>query len=666
MRKILVLWVCFIPALCFSQTAFYDAKFLSLLGKNTIDDLKKPFNRYLLSEQEYKTVQAYLSFLDAPFASTITPSDLSIRYLKSAIDKINSTGTDASNFKAKGFENFIQDLNKSTGILGLGPNIGSAIIDGLAKYYAEEFKKAQMVTYMQIFNQTIDEVGELQVLIPGTFKKLAMADPSKFPELGKQYKIMFDEDLRNLLDNVIQHIEKHTAQANPQLEAKLKWLNAATVDKIRKADVFQVARMSHEMSKKLRNNYTLSELFEYMDDQFYENADVLSVQVSTQVSGKLKTIFHTLNLIQKNLIKYNDISVTGENKQPLQWITIKEFKELTTVTEWKYFLGLIYQQDPAFFNQYLKHNNIFPEAADHFNFYKQKFAAFTGILGEIQDFKLNLKDSTIQDNYGDFMKLIIRVFKQTNYLLNINLNQNNDFDKIEYVANRLFTMNESVRKKDYGNIIKEIRLLADYFELNNSIAVGVFEKAEKYLSFMSDVINAKDSDEIKNTIRRHAAPASSFILKRQHSFTLSVTGHPGYFVGFEKFDGKGMPFNFITGITLPMGLELSFKTKPNLKTSSSLSAFIQLIDIGAVMNFRMDNSTSMLPATIDIKQIASPGISLNYGFRNSAFNIGLGYQYAPMLRKIKEGTMDVTANAHRPFLRFAWDIPLFYLVKTKK
>ena len=225
---------------------------------------------------------------------------------------------------------------------------------------------------------------------------------------------------------------------------------------------------------------------------------------------------------------------------------------------------------------------------------------------------------------------------------------------------------DNARKKDYNNTIYyTIGILNELLATNNSY-LEVINTIENYGSFMTNVINSKNSDEVKEIIKKHAAPPTSFILKREYQRTLSITGQPGYFISTEKLDGSKQKFGFVSGITLPIGFEATFKTKHGKENSGSIGIFAQVIDLGAVLNFRVSDSTSTLPDKIEFAQIFSPGGSITYGFKNSPLTIGLGYQYTPQLRKITlDNGNEIYPNGHRIFLRMAWDIPFINIVKSK-
>ena len=193
-----------------------------------------PNPHVVLSAHERAVVEDYDRFITNPFNNSITNLDISA--LRSAITKYNHylelavTGQQFGSGFTPGFApaGLVSALALIPNLIGgnfsLSAEQQTTIIDGLTKYYAEEFRKAQMLTYMQSFENTIGRIGELEVLLPQTLAKLKSADPSRFPEIGDEYKTVFNEDLKNVIDNLLNHIDHHTATGNSALESRLIWL----------------------------------------------------------------------------------------------------------------------------------------------------------------------------------------------------------------------------------------------------------------------------------------------------------------------------------------------------------------------------------------------------------------------------------------------------------
>lgn len=682
MKKITVLiFFTFLSNFVFSQNAFYDAQFLTSISnaelKNILDasDITKfaaPTKPYInLSEHEIDVVKDYQKFLADPFDASITNLDLA--GLKSSVGKYNSFVESEKLVGANGVGNkygfaatgLVSALSLIPNVMGgnfsLSAEQQTKIIDGLTKYYAEEFRKAQLLTYMQTFEGTIGKIGELQVLFPQTYAKLQSADPSRFPELGDEYKSIFNEDLRSVVDNLINHIDNHTAGGNPALESKLKWLTAANVATIKGNEYYGCFKISADIGSKLINNYHPVDLFNFLDNKYYNPGLLIS---SPLKSDKIILILHGLNLVQRNLL---DTTKTKGSQFENVWLNIQDIKKLDTKNEWLYFAGLLYQQDRAFFNTFIfdaTAKNLANVTDAELLIIKTKINSILSALVEIQDFRSNLKEENLKENFAGYMSLILKAVETTNYFNTAQL-PTADFKKYLLIANYTMNIYDNARKKDYNNTIYYAVKILNQFLASNTTYLEVANTIEQYGTFMTDVINAKNSDEVKDVIKKHAAPPTSFILKREYQRTLSITGQPGYFASMEKFNGKNQDFKFVSGLTLPMGFEMSFKLKHGKENSGSLGVFAQIIDLGAVLNFRVGDSTSTLPDKIEFKQIFSPGGSINYGFKNSPVTLGIGYQYTPQLRKITEGGNEIYPNGHRIFLRLAWDIPLINISKSK-
>lgn len=698
MKKItLLIFLTSLSSIVFSQNAFYDSQFLNTVSnadlQNILDasDATKftaPMKPYInLSGHEIGVVKDYQRFLANPFDATIANLDLTA--FKSAVGKYNSFVESEKLVGANGAGNrygfaatgLVSALSLIPNIIGgnfsLSTDQQTKIIDGLTKYYAEEFRKAQLLTYMQTYENTIGKVGELQVLLPQTYAKLQSADPSRFPELGDEYKTIFNEDLKSVVDNLIDHIDNHSAASNAALESKLIWLNSANVATIKCNQNYNCFKISADIGSKLINNYHPVELINFLDNKYYfdsryydaTNSKSLLLQNPDSLHKKIILLLHGLNLVQKNVL---DTTKSLESQFSNVWLNLQDLKKLDTKDEWLFFAGLIYQQDKDFFNSFvfnatgktLTGSNAVTDA--EIALLKTKVNTILSTLVEIQEFRSNLKEKNLKENYGAYMNLIFKSLESANTYSTTTLQiPLADMKKYLMIADYTMKIYDNARKKDYNNTVYYAIEILNQFLANNQNYLNIIITIEQYGNFMTDVINANNSDEVKDVIKKYAAPPSSFIQKREFQRTFSITGQPGYFGSIEKFDGKDQDFKFVSGITLPMGFEMTFKNKHGKENSASWGVFAQLLDLGAVLNFRVGDSTSTLPDKIEFEQLFSPGGSINYGFKNSPVTIGLGYQYTPQLRKITENGNEFFPDGHRIFLRLAWDIPLINIARSK-
>jgi len=663
-----------------SQNAYYEAQYLSTLSVRDLTNIlaaavpARPAVN--LSEQEEMTVRSYITFLQTPFADNL---NLDLALLKSAVKKYNDylalevssarTGLGVSHFAPVGATSALSFVSSMIGgNTALSSDQQTMIIDGITKYYAEEFRKAQLLTYLQVFKEVMDKRGELQVLFPQTYLKLKNTEPSKFPELGDEFKMVFNEDLKALIPNLESHIDNHTAAINPTLESKLTWLNELHINAIKANEYYGIVKITADIGDKLLSNYHPVELFNYLDGKYYDPSLGGS---NLNASSKIEFIIHGLNLVQRNLI---DSAKNKDQKTGNIWIGLQELKKLDTQNKWIYFAGLLRYQDPTFFDSYLVNVSgrttmttsnagilTIPEKA----IISKRINTIAAALGELAAFRANMRTDSLKSNFLGYMNLVIKTVENGNFVSGQTVSQP-QFQKYLRLSGYVLGSYENIRRKDYSNSIYYIVQILDDLFIKDPAYTDLMNKLDKYGTFMTDVVNSKNSDQVKEVIKKNVAPPSSFILKREYARTFSITGQPGYFVSVEKLTGGDKKAAFVSGITLPLGFEFTFKSKTGNENSGSFGIFAQLIDLGAVLNFRVSDETSDLPDKIEFKQIFSPGGSFNYGFKNSPVTIGVGYQYTPQLRSVTLASGNkLYPNGNRIFFRLAWDIPFINIVKSK-
>lgn len=146
----------------------------------------------------------------------------------------------------------------------------------------------------------------------------------------------------------------------------------------------------------------------------------------------------------------------------------------------------------------------------------------------------------------------------------------------------------------------------------------------------------------------------------------------------------GNKWSPIFGVHAPIGITGSYGSiNKNGKTNGSLSAFLTILDIGSVTQFRLQNpivevdgsemkttSFNELPE-IKLENIFAPGGYLVYGFPSLPISLGCGWQYGPALRGITINqeaelnqeilTNNIVSSSWSWRLFIAVDIPLLNL-----
>jgi hypothetical protein len=178
-----------------------------------------------------------------------------------------------------------------------------------------------------------------------------------------------------------------------------------------------------------------------------------------------------------------------------------------------------------------------------------------------------------------------------------------------------------------------------------------------FTKFISDMVMAKEAKDIKLVLNKYASPVSSYRSARVNKFSTTINAYPGLYFGFER-NGSNNTTDKTFGITAPIGVAFNWGNKD----ASSVSLFLNLVDIGAALSFRWNNDSADLPKKIVLAQIFSPGAYFIYGFKNSPLALKAGMQYAPQLRSIKNGLNETNeASVMRYTIGLSVDIPVFIL-----
>lgn len=203
----------------------------------------------------------------------------------------------------------------------------------------------------------------------------------------------------------------------------------------------------------------------------------------------------------------------------------------------------------------------------------------------------------------------------------------------------------------------------------------------KYGAFLAAVVESKDGEEIKRAIQAVALPAGSYSIKRRTFRNISLNSYPGLTGGMElasNTNNNSWAPNF--GFTAPIGLGVSwgYRTKINgfkyytnqvyrrrvekatisgrnrFLCGHSGTIFLPLIDLGALVLFRLDNDQDALPEEVGFQQVFSPGIMYAHGLPNVPISIMAGMQVSPQLRSID----DEKANSFRFNASIVVDLPM--------
>jgi hypothetical protein len=220
-----------------------------------------------------------------------------------------------------------------------------------------------------------------------------------------------------------------------------------------------------------------------------------------------------------------------------------------------------------------------------------------------------------------------------------------------------------VDKKDFVSTMSDAER-----ELNKK-TMGAFDKLAANLSalkpygvMIASIAQAKDEAGIEKAIENAILPAGSSSIKKHSVFNISIQSYLGFNAGWYRAPGdykKNTAAND-AWITAPIGLQLSkgriFKKHPSL--TSSLGLFAGVLDLGAVVNYKLNQQgqPESNDLQISFQQVVSPSAYLVAGLGRLPISVGFGWQWSGAL------TQNVI-QVGRIF--FAVDIPFFTLTNRE-
>jgi hypothetical protein len=279
-------------------------------------------------------------------------------------------------------------------------------------------------------------------------------------------------------------------------------------------------------------------------------------------------------------------------------------------------------------------------------------------LNQIQSLSQGILDAYTGVLERDFDAVVLNVIPVASSLLDIDYAESYSLNKDLLPAASLDFMTEQHGKRQ--------RKLQEVF---------------RYSAFLAAVATSRNPEDIKQAIRAIALPPGSYSIKRRSFANISLNAYPGLTGGMEIIrNSTGQKVAPNIGFTAPIGLAVSWGYRAEIDnkkyldnpkyrrkvdrslnmredrflTGHSGSLFFPLVDLGAVVLFRLDDSDSSLPEDVGFQQVFSPGVIYSHGFPNLPISVLAGMQISPKLRKFG----DAPADSFRFNLGVTVDLPM--------
>ena len=457
------------------------------------------------------------------------------------------------------------------------------------------------------------------------------------PHIGTSLKTAFEEDLSTFYENV----DKHIIPPSTKKKIEYKFLNTVFFS------VNELIEGTHPA------NILASLSFKYpiSDDEFNSGVNVLF-----QISESVK-----------------------DTSAARIWISSNQFETMNS-REIEFYLALLHQNCPEAFNNIGLKKDALKKNYAFFQKLKQTVSYLNLIdirIRQLEDFHPNsgndivdaLNDDDNNNPENDTNEAKMNKYKSYAYMFINLLEMINGFreenkigsDKLE-ISKELADLIFAANNQEYSTVIfKTIRIFS---KLDTTLTLP--ENMVKYATFAADIVTAESDDKIKEILENATLPVGSYRIKRNARNGVFINSYVGLGGGCEWLEND--PSSHITPFA-PIGLEYNKR---------SFSFFMSIIDLGTLVSYRWQSEESNIDSThtqvehlpdISFSQVFSPGLFIIYGFKNAPLSIGIGGQFSPELRKIKEIEIEngieleneITKSAFKLSAFISVDIPLFKL-----
>jgi hypothetical protein len=529
----------------------------------------------------------------------------------------------------------------------------TSAVDGLAKFLIKRAKQELLISFFSNLKDS-NKNPEFAILFPNTKLLVDNFESWEYANIINTLREALNKDLKQLLGNI------------PNL-------NTLPDNK--------------EYSKEVKDRVKAIKLFFSSDDGKLFCA-ALNIGNGFVTGQKIPDIIHSISGYnslagitsltpdEKNIIRLLDIlsySVRS-NEYGKNYISSADFTALLADNDTKtIFLGLLYQQ--------LKNENITiaqvdvstllangTKIEDFITTLISNADAITSAYNKLSEAKKK-GETDLTPYWGVIFENANSFFQTTINLQAIDPSFKfpNDFQKALNLSTSTLEVANEISNKNYNAaIISTLNLISKNINTDGGKEFKTF--FVKYGSFAANVVEAQNSEEVEQAIESVALPVGSASIKKKTYFNIALNAYLGGFWGNEYLADKATDkWAQISGVYAPVGVAFSWGLNNSGKNYGSISALINVIDIGAVASYRLQDPTTEKLPEVTLQNILAPGLGLVYGLPNFPLSIGYSYQFGPALRTITSEAATVSPQLNRRWQFFlAVDIPIFnFYTKSK-
>ncbi|WP_416865769.1 MAG: hypothetical protein ACMVP2_26060 [Imperialibacter sp.] len=622
MKKITVFFILILRVVhCYSQSPYYDALELrKYIQAGQFDARPGDLDGYIRILRNYIANQSTLD--DRAILATIRAGNpLLNNYI------VSGGGSSGRN------SGILTSVVSGTG----GLNVTN-VADGLAKFLVERTKQELSIAFFQDFKSAISANSDFKQLFPKTEAVLLVVDKEiyHYSSYLNTLKEAFDDDLKGIL-----------RQLEPFLKAKQAALVATDPVAAQKIDYFISALI---IVNNIKSGVHPAKAIEQLKGQALTTGNTALANV--QESIKLFSIFSN--------------SITSRHPDKY-WIGLDSLDLLLDPITFKIYLGLLYEKhgtETIFSRPFRDYLN---EAATNVTKIEHYKDFLKGLVYNANNLDVAIKGIKEKKEAGEKIDSYADVFNSTLALIR-HLDETKNLDPrfaipaLSGVTQIMDLVNDvyiDINERHYNALILDASGL-----LKNVLGTHFTwdEQLIRYGTFIANVAQAENSDQIQSAIEAIALPVGSASIKKNSTFNVSLNAYVGPSGGTEM-NGDTQEWKGIFGLYTPVGVAFNWGKQKSCKSGKvknvSNSIFFSGVDISAFSQLRFDDSKTEELPEVTLSNIFAPGLYYVRGFNKIPLSWGIGGQMGPQLRQITSSAVTLSnapTFAIKTFL--AVDIPI--------
>lgn len=542
-----------------------------------------------------------------------------------------------------------------TAAVGSGAGISSIITNGIADFIAERVKQEAEITFILSFKKVVIANGtgwHLDSLFPGTytfFRDLTLRQVAEADFLGTLHATAAG-DLSDFPGNLIALIDS---------------LNGSQVMDASALAIHVVARVGQEAVDK-QPAYSL---IEAMQQEGEYDQDRLGTDAK-QMYGAIEL----LTIASHELTKDKRTTWYGsqELRTALEGHSARDDAIMTNAL-----LGLSYSEDAGLWsdlNSQIGGGGLVQllNGAG-----RQPFIEFLQAVTRDLD-RIRIDESMLSGkvtvsqlraltlDFETLMKLLGQCAAISSHL-------QVDVHELKIYLDHLGTIEDivgSIQNGQYESLGSNLCDLLESWLPNNTSAQGLVGFLQGDGRLILGMAQAKDAAAAQAVLDTYALPPGGYLEKEIWPFTVTLNAYFGAAYGHEKLlgnlsDTTAARYGSRVGFTAPVGIAFNWAISQDRWANSHLhigdaSAFVSVIDVGALASWRLGHSASKAPS-VTWANVVAPGVFGVIGVRDLPVCIIFGTEYGPGLRSVSgvAGNTQVEKSTWQlPLIGVVFDIPI--------